>query len=254
MNFCVDIGNSNTVIGLIADGTILQRWRIETNRNATFDDIKARIWGLLQICGIPRERVKTVIISSVVPLWNHSWERFSRDFFGSEALFVGPGIKTGIRLAVDNPREVGADRIVNAAAAIEQYPQGALVVDSGTAITIDIVTPDKSYIGGAIMPGIMISLEALAARTAKLSRISIEKPPQAIGRNTADGIRTGMLYGFAGMIDRVIEESLKELDFKPAIIATGGLAGDLSEVSKYIERYDRDLTLRGLDLIARRNS
>ncbi len=253
MFFCVDIGNTNTVVGIAEKGAITARWRIATDRNATFDDLAAKFHPLMALAKVPREAVAKVIVSSVVPVWDHSWERFSREYFGKEALFVGPATKTGITLAVENPREVGADRIVNAVAAIARYPEGALVVDSGTAITVDVVGPDRTYRGGAIMPGMLVSLEALAARTAKLPRVHLEKPSCAVGRGTADGIRSGMYYGFAGMVDRVMEEMLPELGFTPRIIATGGMAGELASVSRHIEEYDRDLTLRGLDLIASLN-
>lgn len=253
MFFCIDIGNTNTVVGALRDGVITARWRIATDRNATFDDLAAKFHPLMALAKVPREAVAKVIVSSVVPVWDHSWERFSREYFGKEALFVGPATKTGITLAVDNPHEVGADRIVNAVAAIARYPEGALVVDSGTAITIDVVAPDRTYRGGAIMPGMLVSLEALAARTAKLPRVHLERPAHAVGRGTADGIRSGMYYGFAGMVDRVMEEMLPELGFTPRIIATGGMAGELASVSRHIEEYDRDLTLRGLDIIASLN-
>ncbi|HOW51121.1 MAG TPA: type III pantothenate kinase [bacterium] len=253
MFFCVDIGNTNTVVGIAEKGLITARWRIATDRDATFDDLAAKFHPLMTLAKVPREAVVKVIVSSVVPVWDHSWERFAREYFGKEALFVGAETPCGITLAVENPREVGADRIVNAVAAISRHPEGALVVDSGTAITIDVVAPDRSYRGGAIMPGMLVSLEALAARTAKLPRVHLDRPSHALGRTTAAGIQSGIYYGFAGMIDRVIEEILPELDFKPRIVATGGLAGGLAAVSRHIEEYDRDLTLRGLDIIASLN-
>ncbi|HNT27095.1 MAG TPA: type III pantothenate kinase [bacterium] len=253
MFFCVDIGNTNTVVGITDHGKITARWRVETDRHATFDDLTAKFHPLLTLAGIPREKVEKVIVSSVVPAWDHSWERFSREYLGREALFVGAGTRTGITVAVDSPQEVGADRIVNAAAAIARHPGGALIVDSGTAITIDAVSPDHRYLGGAIMPGMLISIEALAARTAKLPRVHLDRPERAVGRSTAGGIQSGVYYGFAGMVDRVIEEMAAELDFTPRVIATGGLAGGLAAVSRRIEEYDRDLTLYGLDLIAAMN-
>jgi len=252
MNFCVDIGNTNTVIGVFKERKLIYRWRIATISTDTFDDIKSRLYPLLMMENLNLALVKKCIISSVVPMWNHSWERFSAESLGETPIFIGPGIKTGIKIAVDNPREVGADRIVNAVSAIESYPDGAVIVDSGTAITIDIVSPSKTYLGGTIMPGIMIGMDALASRTAKLGRVAIVRPERAVGKNTADSIRSGIYYGFAGMIDRVIEEILKEIDFKAEIISTGGLAHELSTSSKYIKHFEKDLTLKGLDLIANR--
>jgi len=197
--------------------------------------------------------VTTSIVSSVVPLWNHSWQRFCSEIFKSTPLFLEPGIKTGIKIAVDNPKEVGADRIVNSVAAIEKHPDGAIVVDSGTAITIDVISPEKVYLGGSIMPGIIMTVEALASRTAKLGRISLEKPEKAIGKTTSAGIKSGIYHGFTGMIDKLIEESLKEIDFNPTIISTGGMAGELSKASKFITLFEKDLTLIGLNTIAKRN-
>ncbi len=253
MNLCVDIGNTNTVIGVFDKNKVIYRWRIATTSKDTFDDLKSRLFPLFIIEGVDKNLIKKVVVSSVVPMWNHSWERFCYDIFGIKPLFVGPGVKTGIRIALENPKEVGADRIVNSAAAIAQFPEGAIIVDSGTAITIDIVSPQKVYLGGTIMPGITMSLDALVAKTAKLHKISLEKPDSAIGKSTTDGIRAGIYFGFVGMIDRCIEEILKEIDFKPKIIATGGLAGEIAQGSKFIELYDRDLTLFGINLIAEAN-
>ncbi len=253
MFFCVDIGNTNTVIGMWRDDVLVARWRIETDRNATFDDLTAKLHVLMTVAGIERAEIKKVVVSSVVPVWDHAWERFSREYFSREPLFITARTVTGLVLALDNPSEVGADRIVNAVAAIERFPQGAIVVDSGTAITVDVVSPDRRYLGGAIMPGILIALEALSARTAKLPRIALERPSSPIGRSTTTGIQSGIYYGFAGMVDRVVEEIRAGLDFSPRVIATGGLAGSLSQISRHIEEYDRDLTLRGILLIAKRN-
>ncbi len=253
MFFCVDIGNTNTVVGIWRDGDLAARWRIETDRHATFDDLTAKLHALMMIAGIARSEIEKVVVSSVVPVWDHAWERFSREYLGKEPLFLTAKTDTGIVLAIENPTEVGADRIANAVAAIERFPQGAIVVDSGTAITVDVVSPDRRYLGGAIMPGILIALEALSARTAKLPRIALDKPLSPLGRSTTTGIQSGMYYGFAGMVDRVVEEIRAELSFAPRVIATGGLAGSLSQISRCIEEYDRDLTLRGLLLIAERN-
>ncbi len=253
MYFCVDIGNTNTVVGIAAPNRIAARWRIETNRHATFDDLTAKLHPLMTLAGIEPAHITSVVISSVVPEWNHAWERLAHEYLGKKPLFVTAETVSGLTIAIENRTEIGADRIVNAVAAIERFPQGAIIVDSGTAITVDVVSPDRCYLGGAIMPGILIALDALSARTAKLPRVALDRPSSPLGRSTAAGIQSGIYYGVAGMVDRVVEEIRTQIDFSPHIIATGGLAGSLAQVSRHIEEYDRDLTLRGLILIAERN-
>lgn len=252
MNFVVDIGNSNTVIGLYKGDVIIKRWRIATERSQTVDDLTSKIHSLMSFSGISTSDISQCVISSVVPTWNHAWERFSIEFLNRPPLFITSEINSGIELSVDNPGEVGADRIANAVAASKKFSQGAFIVDSGTAITLDIITPDRKYIGGAIMPGIIISMDALSKETAKLPRFELTMPEKPIGTNTLEGLKSGVFYGFVGMIDRVIEESLTQIDFKPEIIATGGLAGAIKTGSKYISRFERDLTLEGLNYIAAR--
>jgi len=253
MFFCVDIGNTNTVIGVATEQDIVARWRIETTRGATFDDLTAKLHTLMTVAGISPKEITKVAVSSVVPVLNYAWNRFSREYIGRSPLFVRADTNTGLTLAVEHPAEVGADRIVNAVAAIEQYPQGAIIVDSGTAITIDVVSPDRRYLGGVIMPGIIIALDALTVRTAQLPRVALNRPPSPLGRSTVTSIQSGIYYGFAGMVDRVIEEIRPHLGFAPRVVATGGLADILTQVCRHIEEYDRDLTLRGLLLIAIRN-
>ncbi len=250
MNFVVDIGNSNTVIGVFKEDVLEKRWRISTDRNLTIDDISSKIHSLMSISNLAIKDISCVVISSVVPTWNHSWERFSIEFLKRNPVFLKYSTLSNITIKTPNPTEVGADRIANAAGAANQHVEGAIVVDSGTAITLDIVNPDREYIGGAIMPGIMSSMEALSTKTAKLPRFQLDKPEKAIGKTTLESLQSGVFFGFVGMIDRLVEESLKELDFSPKIISTGGLAGALSTTSKYIEFFDRDLTLKGLNVIA----
>lgn len=252
MNFVVDIGNSNTVIGLY-NGKLVKRWRIATDRHLTVDDISSKIFALLHFAEISVNDIDFCIISSVVPTWNHAWERFTIDFLGIKPLFLTHSVKTGITIKIDNPAELGADRIANAAACAAKLDCGAFIIDSGTAITLDVVSPEREYLGGAIMPGVMISMEAISAKTAKLPRIELDRPQLAIGKSTLDGLKSGIFYGFVGMVDRVIKESLKEVSFKPKVIATGGLAGAMATASDYITEYDRDLTLDGLNIIANLN-
>jgi type III pantothenate kinase len=253
MIFIVDIGNSNTVVGIYKGEDLVKRWRISTDRTLTVDDIAAKLSALMMFDRIDTKDISQCIISSVVPTWNHAWERFSIEFLNMKPLFLRYNTNCGISLDISNPSEIGADRIANSVAAAAMFPQGSFIIDSGTAITLDIVTPDKKYIGGAIMPGIMISMEAMSLRTAKLPRFELDRPQHAIGKSTLEGLRSGVFYGFVGMVDRVIEESLKEVGFKPKIIATGGLAGAIASASNYISEFDRDLTLKGLRIIAELN-
>lgn len=253
MNFVVDIGNSNTVIGVYLGDVLVKRWRIATDRNLTVDDISSKIHSLMMFSKIKISDIAFCIISSVVPTWNHVWERFAIEFLDIKPMFLKHSSNSGISLKIDNPSEVGADRIANAVAAAEFFKDGCFIVDSGTAITLDIVTPNREYIGGAIMPGIIISMEAMSLRTAKLPRFELDKPMRSIGKTTLEGLQSGVFFGFVGMIDRVIEESLKEIDFQPKIIATGGLAGAITTASKFISEFDRDMTLKGLNIIATLN-
>jgi len=252
MKLCVDIGNSNTVVGLYREKKQIARWRIATDRHITMHDLMATFHSLMSAHNIAKESVCCIIISSVVPTWNHSWTRFSKEYFSVEPFFVTPTTDTGITLRITQPQQVGSDRIVNAVAAHHRFPHGALVVDSGTAITVDVVTPQAEYIGGAIMPGILISLEALAERTAQLPRVMLDTPEHAIGTTTEESLKSGIFFGFVGMIDKVISEIIKELPFSPTIIATGGLAGHFADASTYIQQYERDLTLTGLNIIGQR--
>ncbi len=253
MNFCVDIGNTNTVIGVFNAGKLIHRWRIATVRTHTQDDLKGYIYTLFHIDNFDYKKISKVVISSVVPTWNHSWNLFSLEFFKITPLFIKAGVKTGIKIGVDNPAEVGADRVVNSVAALKYSEKGAIVIDSGTAITVDVVSPDKIYMGGAIMPGVSISVEALSSKTAKLGRVDVTTPEKALGKNTSDCIISGLYYGFSGMIDRVTEEIMKEINFNPELIVTGGLGGKLAKASKLKMTYIRDLTLEGLDIIAELN-
>ncbi len=253
MNFVIDIGNSNTVIGVFKNNILLKRWRIATERNLTKDDIASKIHSLITISSLNQKEISSIVIGSVVPTWNHCWERFSIDFLNLDPVFLKHTTISGIKIKTPNPSEVGADRIANAVAAANEYPGGTIVVDLGTAITLDIINPQKEYVGGAIMPGIMASIEALSFKTAKLPRFQLDKPEKAIGTTTLQSLQSGAFYGFIGMIDRLVEESLKELSFSPKIISTGGLAGALSAASKYIEEFNRDLTLKGLNIVANLN-
>ncbi|MFO7736746.1 MAG: type III pantothenate kinase [bacterium] len=254
MNLCIDIGNSNTVIGLFSENELINRWRIATNSRMTRHDILAVISSLFGTENIKFRNISTVVISSVVPMWNHSWERFTSENITSFYSFISPEDKnTGIKVLTDNPAQLGADRVANAMAAKESRPgQGVVVVDSGTAITIDVISPAGEYSGGVILPGLQISIEALSRNTAKLPRFELRRPESALGRNTVTSLQSGMYYGYSGMVDRIVNELKKELSFTPFVIATGGLAGELAESSSTIETYERDLTIKGLNIFAKR--
>lgn len=253
MILVIDIGNTNTVIALYDGNDAVKKWRVLTDRTLTADDVSSKMLPLIMFSGTDVKKIDFCIISSVIPAWIPAWEKFVSDCIGIKPLVLRYDTKSGISLKIDNPAELGADRIADSAAAAAIYPEGAFVIDAGTAITLDIVNPRKEYIGGCIMPGIMVSIDALSQRTAQLPRFALTRPEHAIGKNTLGHLRSGFFYGFVGMVDRVIEESLKEVDFTPKIVATGGLAEAIASASKYITGYDADLTLTGLRIIAELN-
>jgi type III pantothenate kinase len=197
--------------------------------------------------------VTDVIVSSVVPPMVFPLEQMTKRFFRCKPLFVGPGVKTGMPVLYDNPREVGADRIVNAVAAYEKWPQGLVIVDFGTATTFDAVTPKGEYMGGAIAPGIMISMEALFHRASKLPRVAFERPEKVVGRNTVASMQSGIVYGYVGLVDGICARMKDELVFPVKVVATGGLSPLIGSVSRQIEVVDDQLTLDGLRLIHQRN-
>lgn len=253
MNLVIDVGNTNIVIGIYEGREMLHHWRLATNRSATVDEYGVMIYNLFAMAGIDRKQVEGVIISSVVPPLMRTLEKLCLQYLQKQPLIVGPGIKTGLNVRYENPREVGADRIVNAVAAIETYGSPLIIVDFGTATTFDYIDEGANYIGGAIVPGIHISTEALYQRAAKLPRIELVKPKSVIGRNTVASMQAGIIYGYAGQVDGIVERVREEFRVQPKVIATGGLAELIASESRTIDEVNMSLTLHGLQLIYERN-
>jgi type III pantothenate kinase len=253
MLLAVDIGNTNTVFGIFDGETLRTDWRVETRVERTGDEYAALLRGLFELGGLRLGEVTAAIISSVVPPATAPVERFFARYLGITPLVVGPGVKTGMAILYENPREVGADRIVNAVAAYAKFPQGAIVVDFGTATTFDVVTDKGEYQGGVIAPGLMVASDALFRSTAKLPRVEIARPKHVVGRNTVASIQAGLVFGYAGLVDAIVTRIRGEVSFTPRVVATGGLGRLIAAESSTIEECDDLLTLRGLQILHERN-
>lgn len=253
MLLVMDVGNSNAVIGLYEGDRLEAHWRVCTNNYRTRDELGMLFTMLLSQQGTDLEAIRGCCISSVVPQLNFDLMRVSESVFGVEALMVGPGVKTGLVLQCDNPREVGADRIVNAVAAIEEHEGPLILIDFGTATTFDVITANAEYRGGSIAPGIQVSADALAEKCAKLPRVDISKPPSVIGKNTVDTIRSALTYGYAEMVDGLVRRMSEEMEVRPTVIATGGFAPLIASIATRIDAVDPLLTLKGLKLVFHKN-
>ncbi len=259
MLLTLDVGNSNTVMGLFADpgsetpGQVIADWRITTPSRQTADEIGVLLQALFTMRGLKTSDVTGVAISSVVPPLDPTLRGICETIFGVRPLFVEPGVKTGVPVLTDNPNEAGADRIVNCVAAYELVGGPAIVVDLGTATTFDVVSRKGEFLGGAIAPGLGISAEALFSRAARLTRVEVKKPPKIIGTNTTDNIQIGLYYGYIGLVDGILERMLAELGPETKTVATGGLASLIAPDCKYVQRVEPMLTLNGLRLIWERN-
>ena len=254
----IDVGNTNISFGLFEGDrggprTLRADWRLETRSGRTADEYAALLGELFRQAGLGFARVKAVVVSSVVPPVLAPLDRFCRQYLGLEPLVVGPGTKTGVPILYENPREVGADRIVNAVAAFERWPGGAIVVDFGTATTFDVITPRGEYAGGVIAPGLSIAADGLYQATAKLPRVEIARPASVIGRNTVASMQAGLVFGYAGLVDAIVERIRGEIDFSPHVVGTGGLARLIARETRTIEDCDDMLTLQGLAIIYDRN-
>jgi type III pantothenate kinase len=253
MLLAIDVGNTNIVFGLFDGANLMHQFRAETSRGRTADEYAVLLRQLLAMNGVGHELIQAAIVASVVPALTDPMVDLVRRAFGVEALVVGPGMRTGMAILYENPREVGADRIVNGVAAFERYQRAVIVVDFGTATTFDCVSPKGEYLGGVIAPGINISADALFARAARLPRVEVAKPPRVVGRTTQHSMQSGIVFGYVALVDGLVEQIVAELAFPCRVLATGGLARVIAPLSKKIEDVDDNLTLTGLRILHERN-
>jgi type III pantothenate kinase len=253
MLLVIDVGNTNTVLGVFEEKTLRAQWRLSTNRRQTADEYGILIRNLFALDGIQAGQIAGVMVASVVPPFNSLLEEMAEKYFHLKAVFVGPGTRTGMAIHYDNPQEVGADRIADAVAAFDKYGGPCIVVDFGTAITFDAISEKGEYLGGVIAPGIGIAAEALFQQAARLPRVEIREPSRVIGTNTVGSMQSGLYYGSVGLVDGILERLIAILGPKTKVVATGGQAPLVAAASKYHPPVDSALTLEGLRLIYERN-
>ena len=253
MLLAIDIGNTHTVIGCYDGRTLVDDWRITTHSARTADELGVLISNLFARRQNVTKPVDAAILSSVVPSLTETFVKMVDRTFAVRCRVVGPGLKTGMPILYENPREVGADRIVNAVAASERWPQGLIIVDFGTATTFDVVTPDGAYLGGAICPGVAIASDALFRHAARLPRVEFARPKSVVGRNTVASIQSGLVYGYVALVEGLVARMRSQLDFHCTVVATGGLAARISRETDIIEHVDERLTLDGLCILHERN-
>jgi type III pantothenate kinase len=245
----VDVGNTNTVLGVFEGTSLRHQWRVETSPSRTYDEYGILFTQFFAGSGLDPSKVDAIVIASVVPPLAFTLEQMGQRYFGKKPLFIGPGVKTGMPILYDDPREVGADRVVNAVAAHAKWKTGLVVVDFGTATTFDAVSPRGEYLGGAICPGVSISMEALFRHAAKLPRVEFARPSHVVGKNTVASIQSGLVFGYVALVDGICARMQEELGFPVKVVATGGLAPLVAGLSRAISEVDEHLTLEGLRLV-----
>ena len=254
MILVVDVGNTNIVMGIYDGDVLVANWRVSTVASRTSDETGLLMSQFIEHMGIKTEDINDVIISSVVPSLMHTLDLAMQKFLGIKPMIVTNTMNTGIKIKYDNPKEVGADRIVNAVAALEIYGGPLIIIDFGTATTFCAIDRDRNYLGGVICPGIKISMDSLFEKTAKLPRIEIVKPEKIIGTNTVESMQSGAIYGYTGQIEYIVNKMKKEMDDDVKVIATGGMAGMISAETNCIDEVNRKLTLEGLRILYKMNN